>query len=67
MLRDMGRDFCKTLAVYSEPDSNYYSQILTELQYMHDTQPSYDGLGVSSLQTSTVPNKNSKGGFNEVV
>jgi len=37
MLLDMGRDFCKSLAVYSEPDSNYYQQILTELQYMHDT------------------------------
>ena len=33
MLLDMGRDFCRTLALYSEADASYYRQILTELQY----------------------------------
>ena len=31
MLLDMGKDFCRTLAVYSEPDTSYYQQILKEL------------------------------------
>ena len=29
----MGRDFCRTLALYSEVDASYYKQILTEIQY----------------------------------
>ena len=33
MLLDMGRDFCRTLALYSEVDASYYKQILTEIQY----------------------------------
>jgi hypothetical protein len=33
MLLDMGRDFCKTLAVYSEQDMSCYRQILNELHY----------------------------------
>ena len=36
MLLDMGKDFCRTLAVYSEPDNSYYKQILQEIQYTHD-------------------------------
>ena len=31
MLLDMGKDFCRTLALYSEPDNSYYQQILKEL------------------------------------
>lgn len=31
MLLDMGKDFCKALAVYSEPDNTYYKQILSEI------------------------------------
>ena len=29
----MGKDFCRTLALYSEPDTSYYKQILSEIQY----------------------------------
>lgn len=32
MLLDMGKEFCRTLAVFSEPDTGYYKQILNELQ-----------------------------------
>ena len=31
MLLEMGKDFCRALAVYSEPDASYYDQILTEI------------------------------------
>lgn len=31
MLKEMGRDFCKTLAIYSESDVSYYNQILSEV------------------------------------
>ena len=34
----MGRDFCKTLALFSDPDTTYYKQILSELQYNSDMQ-----------------------------
>jgi hypothetical protein len=36
MYMNMGKDFCRTLAVYSEPDASYYDQILTEVQYLSD-------------------------------
>ena len=40
MLLTMGKDFCKTLAVYSEQDQTYYKQILAEVQYLHtDSNP----------------------------
>lgn len=38
MLLDMGRDFCKTLAVYSESDQTYFKQILNELHYDYSIQ-----------------------------
>ena len=31
MLIEMGKDFCRTLALYSDPDSGYYDQILSEI------------------------------------
>lgn len=31
MLLDMGKDFCRTLAVYSEPDNSYFKTILQEV------------------------------------
>ena len=31
MLKEMGFDFCKTLAIYSESDISYYNQILQEV------------------------------------
>ena len=31
MLLEMGRDFCRTLAVFSETDQSYYYTILSEL------------------------------------
>ena len=34
----MGRDFCKTLAVYSEGDQAYFRQILNELHYDYALQ-----------------------------
>ena len=37
MLLDMGRDFCRALAVYSEQDSSYYNSILAELHQFHDS------------------------------
>lgn len=36
MLLDMGKDFCRALAVYSEPDGSYYDQILAEIQYANE-------------------------------
>ena len=36
MLLDMGKDFCRTLAVYSEHDNSYYKTILQECQYNWD-------------------------------
>ena len=33
MLLDMGKDFCRTLAVYSEQDTSYYNSILADLSF----------------------------------
>ena len=32
----MGKDFCRTLAVYSEADTSYFKNILQECQYNWD-------------------------------
>ena len=40
MLLDMGRDFCRTLAMYSDPESGYYDQILSEIQYINESAQS---------------------------
>lgn len=40
MLLDMGKDFCRTLAMYSDPESGYYDQILSEIQYINESTQS---------------------------
>lgn len=57
MLLEMGRDFCRTLAVYSEQDQSYYYTILSELQYMHESSaPAVP----PEHQVTAVSNKNGK-------
>lgn len=36
MLLDMGKDFCRTLCVYSEPDPTYFKSVIQEVQYNYD-------------------------------
>ena len=36
LLLDMGKDFCRTLAVYSEPDTTYLKKVQQEIQEQHD-------------------------------
>ena len=36
----MGKDFCRTLAVYSEQDTSYFKTILQECLYNWDPQES---------------------------
>jgi hypothetical protein len=32
----MGKDYCRTLCVYSEPDPTYFKSVLQEVQYNYD-------------------------------
>ena len=32
----MGRDFCRTLHLYSDQDTSYYQQMLAEVQHLMD-------------------------------
>ena len=49
MLLDMGRDFCKAMAQYSEPDVSYYKQILSEIQYSSDMQDNNHNMGFHDI------------------
>lgn len=64
MLLDMGKDFCRTLAVYSEADVSYYNQIIQELHLYHESLAlQANGFGdhtaINGL-TVTAQTKNSK-------
>lgn len=49
MLSDMGGEFCKTLATFSQQDHSYYRQILNELHY-----------DFAMMQTEASTNKNNE-------